>query len=195
MPRFGIALSLMLSAASVCSFQNQQLPVRGLASEKVNSRRETAKFQRGVSASSSHSEFGDSSLSDALNTVTSAAKDTIASAVLDEPDLDEAEIAERKKMVQNRIQTYKVPLPLASISIEGNPKVLSMGLCLCQISKGRVFEPKNLNLDTLEFEEFDSSRNTEDMEFMNEQGLSRRIDGEFQGLVVSSFPGSPTYCL
>jgi C-terminal processing protease CtpA/Prc len=175
----------MLSAASVCSFQNQEIPAR-LFNEKGLLRQKTVKFQRGVSASPSHSEFSDSSLSDALSTVTSAAKDTISKAVVDEPDADEAEIALKKKRVKNRMKIYKVSLPLASTYIEGNSKLLSIGLNLCQINKGRVFDRLNLNMDTLKFEEIASSQNIEAIELMDEQGLSRRVDSKFQGIVVSS---------
>ena len=38
----------------------------------------------------------------------------------------------------------------------------------------------------MEFEEMTSAENLEQIEFMDEQGLARRIDGEFQGIVVSS---------
>ena len=142
-------------------------------------------MQRGVSASSSP-EYSDSSISDALNTVTSAARDSIAKAVTDVPDLDEEEVALKKKRVENRMKTYTVNLPLASSVLEERSKLLSIGISLCQIKKGRVFERPYLNLDTLELEEMTSSQNLEEVEFMDEQGLARRIDGEFQGIVVAS---------
>lgn len=180
MVRYGVALSILLT--SVHSFQNQQVLVTP-SNNKLTKQR-AIRVQRHVSTSSSQSEYNDGSFSDAFNSVTNAARESISSAVSDDSDADEAEIGLRKQMVENRMKTYKVALPLASSSLEGKSKVLSIGLCLRQISKGRSFASSCFNLDTLEFEEIGKS--SSDSESIDEQSLSRRIDGNFQGLVVSS---------
>jgi hypothetical protein len=141
-----------------------------------------------VSSPASNPEFpthGDS-LSDALNSVKSAAVDSISKAVSDEPDLDEAEIALKKRLVGERVKTYTVTLPLASSSMEGKSQLLSMGMTLCKISKGRTFGVNELNLDTLEYERATTFEKTEWVQRMDPERLGRKIDGEFQGLVVSS---------
>jgi hypothetical protein len=184
MVRYGIALAVLLSAASVHSFQNQHVLVRH-SSERVLTKQRKMSVQRSVSSSSSHSEYNDGSLSDALNSVTNAARESISNAVADDPDADEAEIGLKKQMVEKRMKTYKVALPLASFSL-GTSKVLSIGLFLRQINKGRALVSSHLNLDTLAYEEFGASDSVGELELMDEQGLSRRIDGEFQGIVVSS---------
>lgn len=185
MVRYGIALAVLLSAASVHSFQNQHVLVRH-SSERVLTKQRKMSVQRSVSSSSSHSEYNDGSLSDALNSVTNAARESISNAVADDPDADEAEIGLKKQMVEKRMKTYKVALPLASFSLEGTSKFLSIGLFLRQINKGRALVSSHLNLDTLAYEEFGASDSVGELELMDEQGLSRRIDGEFQGIVVSS---------
>lgn len=185
MVRFGVALSVVISAASVHSFQGQPTLVRPLNNSLIG-RRRVLRVQRFVSASSSHPEYSDSSISDTLNSVTNAARDSISNAVSDDPDSDEVEIAMRKQMVENRMKTYKVALPLASSYVEAKSPLLSMGLHLRQISKGRSLDDGHLNLDTLEVEDFRKIEISNETESMDEQGLLRRIDGEFQGVVVSS---------
>jgi hypothetical protein len=187
MIRYGIALAVLLSAASVHSFQNQHLLVRH-SRDRLLTKQKKMTVQRNVSSSSSPPEYNDGSLSDALNSVTNAARESISNAVADDTDADEAEIGLKKQMVQNRMKTYKVALPLASSSLEGTSKVLSIGLFLRQINKGRAFVSSHLNLDTLKYEEFGASDSVPagELELMDEQGFSRRIGGEFQGIVVSS---------
>jgi hypothetical protein len=140
-------------------------------------------------ASSPNPEFASSkidSLGEALSTVTNAARDSITEAVSDEPDIEEAEIALKQRMVEKRVKTYAVTLPLASTPIEGKSTVLSMGITLGQIRKGRTIDSTSLNLDTLRFDESDGSQGTKGLQKMDEASLRRRVDGEFQGLVVSS---------
>ena len=187
MARFGVALALLLTPPSVQSFHNFQPQSLSHIREKLVSRQATDKVQRGVSASSSGSaEFVSNidTLNEALNTVTNAARDSIAEAVSDEPDSDEAEIALKQRMVGERVQTYSVTLPLASK--KGKSEVLSIGLTLSQIRRGRVIDSNALNLDTLQFDENDGSKESDGVEKMDEATLLRRVDGEFQGLVVSS---------
>eukprot|EP00980_Cylindrotheca_fusiformis_P000655 scaffold160_cov136-Cylindrotheca_fusiformis.AAC.2 len=184
MVRYGIALSMLLSAASVQSFRQQHFLTKP-TNDKSTTRQRTTRVQQKVSTSSSHSEYNDGSISDALNSVTNAARESISNAVSDNPDADEAEIGLRRKMVENRMKTYKVTLPLASSTLEGTSKVLSVGLCLRQIRKGRSFDTSHLNLDTLVFEEI-GAKDSAECESMDEQELSRRVDVQFQGIVVSS---------
>ncbi len=146
-------------------------------------------MQRQVSSSSSNPEFTPNSgaLGEAFNSVTHAARDSIANVVRDEPDSDEARIAWKQQQVKQRIKTYTVTLPLTSSSIiEGKSQVLSMGMSLCQVNKGREFEGLELDLDSLEFLKTDAVQETEGIERFDEAFLSRCISGEFQGLVVSS---------
>jgi hypothetical protein len=184
MVKFGTALAVLLSAASVYAFQNQH----GLVShsnDRLLSNQKKMTIQRSVSSSSSPPEYNDGSLSDALTSVTNAARESISNAVADDADADayEAQIGRKKQMVENRMKTYKVALPLASFS---QSKVLSIGLFLRQINKGRAFGSSHMNLDTLVYEEFGAFDSVGEREMMDEQGLSRRINGEFQGIVVSS---------
>ena len=145
-------------------------------------------LQRRVSASSSNPEFsgGVEQIGDALNSVTNAARDTINEAVSDAPDAEEVIIAEKQRLVGERVKTYLVTLPLASTSIEDKSEVLSIGLTLSQISKGRMIESTVLDLDTLEFQESRDLKNRENVKQTDESSLTKRVDGEFQGLVVSS---------
>ncbi|KAL3904395.1 MAG: hypothetical protein SGARI_004938, partial [Bacillariaceae sp.] len=103
-------------------------------------------------------------------------------------------------MLQNRNEqqkSYKVTLPLASSSLaqSSSGSVLNLGFTLCQISKGRKIDSTvRLNLDSLELEKYTSStasvvqeeEEEEDETRMNLGTIQRRIDGEFQGLVVAS---------
>jgi hypothetical protein len=188
MSRFGVALAFLLTTSSVQSFQNFQPHSLCNLREKELSRHATKKLQRSVSASSTNSEFASNidSLGEALSTVTNAARDSITEAVSDEPDIEEAEIALKQRMVEKRLKTYAVTLPLASTPLEGKSEVLSMGLTLRQIRKGRTIDSNELNLDTLRFEKCDRAQGTDGLQKMDEANLRRRVDGEFQGLVVSS---------
>jgi hypothetical protein len=136
-------------------------------------------------ASSSFNNDNDANIGDALSSVTNAAVDSIANAVKDEPDVDAEEIERKRKMVQKRLtaKSYKVTLPLAA------PSVSNIGIRLCQISKGRNLDSVlELNLDSLDLE--DSSKRDKESDTnevnMDIASIQRRIDGEFQGLVVSS---------
>ena len=165
-----------------------------------------------MAADASSSFNGNDAIGEALSSVTNAAVDSIANAVKDEPDTDAQEIARKQKMVQKRQteKTYKVTLPLAPVSMS------NLGITLCQISKGRkldsVFE---LNLDTLNLEDGtkrsrstavdnvgdvelnnninindnnnnDNDNDNDNSSVMDTSTIRRRVDGTFQGLVVSS---------
>jgi len=124
-------------------------------------------------------------ISDALNTVTTAARDSIVNAVRDEPDTDEAKIALKQQQVQGRTKTFVVTLPLPSFTaIEERSQLLTMGLSLCQVNKGREFQGLELDLDSLNFLKMDSIETQDNVMRLDEVALSRRITGEFQGLVV-----------
>jgi hypothetical protein len=151
-----------------------------------------------ASASSPSSEFGDqtnnNNSNNNLNSLTNAAVDFVVG--LDQPDLDAAEIAKRQVLLQNRKdqKTYKVTLPLAksTTAIMQSSAVLKLGISLCQITKGRKVEAdRQLNLDTLELEATsvttdNNNNNNNSKDVMNLASIQRRIDGEFQGLVVAS---------
>lgn len=190
MVRLGTALALLLSSTrwqSVSSFHNFQ--PSSLNHVIMSRRRAEHDLQRQVASSSSSSEFNQNgdSIGDALNSVTSAARDSIANAVRDEPDTDEARIALKKRQVQGRTKTYIVTLPLLSSNvIEEQSQMLSMGMSLCQVNKGREFEGLELDLDSLEFLKTDAIAESENAERLDEVSLSRRINFEFHGLVVSS---------
>ena len=139
-----------------------------------------------------------------LSSVTTAAVDSIVSNVIssttgiDEPDVDAIDIARKQELVSQRqkAKTYKVTLPLTSMPSQQrrttrtassvSVSVLSLGITLCQISKGRnldsVFE---LNLDTLELED-GTKRTNNNINTWTTSTTRQRIDGNFQGLVVSS---------
>lgn len=136
---------------------------------------------------------------EALSSVTTAAVDSIVSNVIssttgiDEPDVDAIDIARKQELVSQRqkAKTYKVTLPLTSMPSQRRTRtvsvsVLSLGITLCQISKGRnldsVFE---LNLDTLELED-GTKRTNNNINTWTTSTTRQRIDGNFQGLVVSS---------
>jgi hypothetical protein len=166
---------------------------------------------RPVASTSPSSEFGENNNNNSkgndvlLTSVTNAAVDFVVS--LDEPDRDAAEIARKRQLVQDRQQkmTYKVTLPLASLSSAAAAtalrssssaaasSVLKLGIALCQISKGRKIDTSmQLNLDTLEFESLPSVTSSsidsgdDDRKAMDVASIQRRIDGEFQGVVVAS---------
>jgi hypothetical protein len=212
MVRLGTALAILLSSTSQSStswwwfssrYQGVNAfhhgPPNSLNHVIVSRRRAEQDIQRQVASSSSSSEFtnpstGGEAITDALNSVTSAARDTIVNAVRDEPDSDEARIALKQKQVQGRTKTYIVTLPLPSLTSkivhdEQQPRsqVLTMGMSLCQVTKGREFQGLELDLDSLNFLKTDAIDTQETIERLDEVGfLSRRITGEFQGLVVSA---------
>ena len=109
MVRFGIALPFFLSVSSVQSFQTQTMV--GTGNRRIETRQSKVDMQRNVS-SSSNPDYSESSLSDALNSVTSAARDQLASEFSVDPDDDEAQISQRKQMVERRRKAYRVQLPL-----------------------------------------------------------------------------------
>lgn len=205
MARFGIALALLLATTPAVDGYSNFTPVSRQLQRGVGQRgRQQQQLPYGASnhrsnlshgtprsVSATNADFGGpngDSLSDALNSVTSAARASIAKAVTDEPDLDEAEIAKKKKTVQDRLKVYKVTLPLASTTLEEKSTLLSMGLKLRQVEKGRTLGPTELNLDTLTYETYTAteikSKNS-DGERVDEARFARRVDGEFQGVVVS----------
>eukprot|EP00529_Nitzschia_sp_RCC80_P003169 CAMPEP_0113516040 /NCGR_PEP_ID=MMETSP0014_2-20120614/41319_1 /TAXON_ID=2857 /ORGANISM="Nitzschia sp." /LENGTH=1114 /DNA_ID=CAMNT_0000412755 /DNA_START=492 /DNA_END=3836 /DNA_ORIENTATION=- /assembly_acc=CAM_ASM_000159 len=133
----------------------------------------------------------------------------------DSPDLDEQQILRRQQLLRSRSiaggqQTYKVTLPLRSSSTSSSvttaaadasrvteqatgASVLDMGIRLCQINRGRNMNDKEqLDLDTLEYTSSSSSSSSSSpsssaaAEVMDVSSLQRRIDGEFQGIVVWS---------
>lgn len=202
MVRLGVALSVLLLSSSgknrlqnADAFHNfQPNALSPHVREKGVSRR-TAEpnVQRKVASSASNPEFNNNNKNnnpngELIGEAFNAARDSIANAVRDEPDQDEARIALKQRKVQERTKTYTVTLPLvkSSIIMEQQSQVLSMGMSLCQVSKGREFEGLELDLDSLEFLKTDAIQAKEGMERLDEVGLSRRINGEFQGLVVSS---------
>mmetsp|Transcript_5213 Transcript_5213/g.5771 ORF Transcript_5213/g.5771 Transcript_5213/m.5771 type:complete len:1107 (-) Transcript_5213:195-3515(-) len=182
-------------------------------------RKTTTTISQGSSSLLLSSMAGDGDLDplyvagEALSSATNAAVDSIFNVITDELDIDAINIARKQELVQQRqtARTYKVTLPLAassttmttprrsllstSSSSSCSASVLSLGITLCQISKGRnldsVFE---LNLDTLDLEDgtkrtnatSNISGNNYDESIMDTSTICRRIDGEFQGVVVSS---------
>ncbi|KAL3935979.1 MAG: hypothetical protein SGBAC_008605 [Bacillariaceae sp.] len=142
-------------------------------------------MQRKVS-SSTNPDYGESSLSDALNSVTNAARDQLASEFSVDADADEAQISQRKQMVERRRKAYRVQLPLTATGLMGKSEMLTIGMSLMQISKGRSFDNQCLNLDTLALEDPNVIEKEEKYSRFDKQGLARRIDGEYQGIVVSS---------
>ena len=180
MGKYGIAIALILSAATaVNSFHNLQ-PSSLSRIRKGNASAGDALngVERRVSTSANYPEDSDA-LGEALNTVTTAAKDSISQAVSDFPDTDADEIARKQQQVGNRINTYSVTLPLASKTLEKQAPLLLMGFRLRQISAGRAFSETELDMDTLEY--IESENDSVD----TAGSVLKRIDGEFRGLVVS----------
>lgn len=233
MVRYGTALAVLLlsaSASSVYSFSNFE-PSSTISTITSISRRTkknnllttTTTTQRQVAARSSDFD-NKSSVGDAVDALTSAARDSIHKAVVaaddDEPDLYEAEMALKKKLVlvqasqeQQQSKTYTVTLPLSkavlaaaggtasktatstSASSSASKPILSMGVTLRQINKGRVLLPEELVLDTLSIQT--AARvdvKDVDMLNMNEEEdtiefdlptLMRKVKGDFSGTVVT----------
>jgi hypothetical protein len=197
MVKLGAAVAILLLASSTSRWQGvdafQNVQPNSLNPVIVSRRRAEHDIQRQVaSSSSSGSEFhqptnGGESISDALNSVTSAAMGSIANAVRDEPDSDEAKITLKKQQVQGRTKTFLVTLPLPSLAImEDRSQVLIMGMSLCQVNKGREFQGIELDLDSLNYLKTDAIEVQENVDRLDEVGLVRRIPGDFQGLVVSA---------
>jgi predicted house-cleaning NTP pyrophosphatase (Maf/HAM1 superfamily) len=192
MARFGIAFAILLSTSEqVQSFHN--FHPQSLVRERARQKATNVEVQRGVTASSPNPDdfvasVNGEALGEALNSVTNEARDYIVKAVIsDEPDVDEAEIALKQRLVKQRDKTYKVTLPLAKSRI-GKAQVLSMGLTLRRINKGRSLDSLELNLDTLEFVQSSdaAAEKKEGVQRMDEASSTKRVAGEFQGLVVAS---------
>jgi hypothetical protein len=139
---------------------------------------------------SGDNESDSTNVSEALSSVTTAAVDFV---VRDEPDVDAVEIARKQQLIEDRQlkTTYKVTLPLASETTKektSKTSVLNIGIALCQISKGRQIDSNTeLILDTLDMVATPSVVNGDsNVERMDIGRIQRRIDGDFQGLVVSS---------
>ena len=190
MVKYGTAIAFLLSTTTVHSFHNIQSHIISNLRENGPFKKDINKLHLRVASPSSNPEFSNNNmdtLGEALNTVTVAARDTIAEVVSDEPDVDEVEIAEKKRLVGERVKTFRVTLPLSSSALkEDKTGVLSIGLTLCQISKGRVIESDVLDLDTLKLQRSNPLEESTQLQTMDEALLARRVDGEFQGLVVSS---------
>lgn len=131
-----------------------------------------------MAADASSSFNNDTNIGEALSSVTNAAVDSIANAVKDEPDKDAEEIARKYELYQKR-QTenfYKVTLPLAPASSS------NLGIRICQVSNERTLNNVlELDLDTLDLKESNLSGSDPVTSTLQE-----RIDGGFQGLLVSS---------
>eukprot|EP00429_Kryptoperidinium_foliaceum_P036777 CAMPEP_0176158726 /NCGR_PEP_ID=MMETSP0120_2-20121206/81187_1 /TAXON_ID=160619 /ORGANISM="Kryptoperidinium foliaceum, Strain CCMP 1326" /LENGTH=648 /DNA_ID=CAMNT_0017496107 /DNA_START=307 /DNA_END=2250 /DNA_ORIENTATION=- len=189
MVKFGLALTALLSTSHLTVDAFHNVKPQTLNHNIVSRRRAVKDVQRRVSSSSSSSEFNQNgeSIGDAFNSVTNAARDSIANAVRDEPDTDEARIALKQKQVKERTKTYTVTLPLAASSVAEESTVLSMGMSIRQVNKGREFEKNELDLDSMELRRADKmDAADEKIERLDDSSLSRRINGEFQGLVVST---------
>lgn len=208
---WNLALAILLTSSSstlVTSFQSTsnnvannnkiQHPIKPKIRQRLSTAEITiTKFTTNKSsltsmaadASSSFNNGNDANIGDAISSVTNAAVDSIANAVKDEPDVDAEEIARKVKMVRRRQtgNTFKVTLPLAASS-ESN-----IGIRLSEISKGRNLDSVlELNLDTLGLEDgskrsdaTDNKSDNKDID-MDISDIRRRIDGEFNGLIVSS---------
>jgi hypothetical protein len=210
MVRLGAALAIILLTTTnsvTTAFQNAH-PSSLRASYTLDNRFRGAVSSASISPEqfSSSDSLGDS-LGEAVNSVTNAAVDSFAKAVSDEPDAFEAEIEMKKKMVNARTKTYKVTLPLASSSQKttagagagSDSTILSMGLTLVQIGKGRNVGNTELSLDSLRFREVPDDvtaarQNKEGMERIDKAQLERTVDRNFQGLAVTSvFKGSAAW--
>ena len=196
MVRYGAALAVLLSASasSVYSFSNFEPSSRNLA------RPTTCQWQRQVAARSSEYDSNNNnnkSVGDAVDAITTAARDSIKAVVaVDEPDLYEAGIALKKKLVQERSKTYTVTLPLSKAAATSS-SILSMGVTIRQINKGRVLSPDELVLDTLSIQRAARVEIDTDTEKVKDEetidrfdfdlpSLARKVKGNFHGTVVSS---------
>jgi pentatricopeptide repeat protein len=123
-------------------------------------------------------------LRDDVNKLGSTYLETIQRAVQDDGDEDayEAEMALKKKIVQERSRTYEVTLPLAGSRVDGLP----LGLSLCQVNRGLEFSEVDLDLDTLRYlSSADMIQLEQTAETMNISELKQRLEENFQGIVVS----------
>ena len=193
--RLAAALAILLSTVDTAySFQ----PARPQTLRTIHSRA-VDELRREVASASSSPEFSSSAdaLGDAVSSVTSAARDSIVQAVSDEPDEEEIEIALRKRLVTERSKTFKVTLPLTSRQklAEGD-SILSMGLTLCQIEKGRIVGDTEFNLDSMSMKQAtnDIVVDNDKVDRVDKTLLAKRVDRDFQGIaVVSVVKGSAAW--
>ena len=148
-------------------------------------RQTTNKLPRHVSASSSSPEFSGNNNVDVIGDALSSVTSSLSEVVSDMPDVDEEAIATKKRLMEERTKTYSVTLPLVSSQLESKSSVLSIGMTLRQITKGRTLEDDVLNMDTLSTNS-KTGQDSEKVQYMDEASLLRRVDGEFQGVVVAS---------
>ena len=185
--KLAAALAILLSTAD---YANAFQTARPQTLRTIHSRT-GAELVRAVASASSNPEFsspGDA-LGDAVNSVTNEARDYLVQAVSDEPDEEEIELSVRKSLVKERTKTFKVTLPLTKRQqLADTDSVLSMGVTLCQIGKGRVVGDSEMNLDTMEVQEMtdDETVGNAKIDRADKTLLSKRVDRDFQGLVVSS---------
>ena len=102
MVRFGVALSVFVSASTVHSFHVPR-PI-GTGNQLIQTRQNKVNARHNVS-SYSNADYGEASFSDALSSVTNAARDQLVNEFSDVPDAEEEEISERMRMVERRRQT------------------------------------------------------------------------------------------
>ena len=145
----------------------------------------STRVARKVSASNpdfaSNDTFGD-----AVDDLTSKAQSSISQALSDEPDAYEAELEKKRRRVKERSQNYVVTLPLSKINTDSD-SILSMGLTLVEMGKGRTLSSQELILDSLQMQDLrEASEPRDDIETLDRLVLNRKLDGEFQGILVNS---------
>lgn len=104
---------------------------------------------------------------------------TFSKALEEEEDAYEAEMAQRKQIILEQRRQYDVTLSLKQ----------SLGITLCQVDAGQEFSDLDLNLDSLVFQSPlapISEANDGEALTMNPAQVTKRLDSNFRGIVVSS---------
>jgi hypothetical protein len=184
MPPHRLAVFALIIASS-SSFQSFQT-ISSFSQQRGSSF--TTRVTRRVSASSSNPDYtNNDSFGDAMDDITSKAQSSISRALSDEPDAYETELANRKRRVKERSQSYIVTLPLSKRSADGDSSILSMGLTLIEVKKGRTLSSQELVLDSLQVRSIDDmSDQGDDVLTLDQLMLNRKLDGDFQGILVNS---------
>jgi S1-C subfamily serine protease len=121
-------------------------------------------------------------LSDNVKEITSQSLESLSRVVTDEDiDLYEAELAKKKRNIQERSREYQVTLPLTE----------KLGVTLCQADAGQEFSDVDLNVDTLKFQAPPASTTSDqrkegEVVAMNPCEVKKRLDANFRGVVISS---------
>lgn len=121
-------------------------------------------------------------LSENVKGITSQSLESLSRVVTDDDvDLYEAELAKKKRNIQERSREYQVTLPLTE----------KLGFTFCQASAGQDFSDVDLNVDSLKFQAppapaTSNQQKEGEVVTMNPCEVKKRLDPNFRGVVISS---------